>query len=301
MVSSYSPLVSIGIPTYKRPQRLRATLASLTRQTYSNLEIIISDNCSPEPETEKVAQEFMAKDSRIRYFRQEENLGMFYNFKFVFDVSQGEFFAWAADDDIRAENYIEACLNIFQQPNQSPNLVLVNSYSQLIDPDSRQILKTDYGCTTVGLSPSERYQKYLSSIYTDQAAIGDLIYGVIKSWVLREAMNIQPNCLDWDHIFLGTLALKGEFYSIPKPLMSSAPGGMSTLKDVQKMAKIQLIENPLYIKKARWVRTAFLQRRLWAAKGISLPSKIKLSAWLMWNTLDRYLTIKRQKLTSTAA
>lgn len=46
MENEHNPLVSIGIPTYNRPQRLRKTLAGITCQTYSNLEIIVSNNCS---------------------------------------------------------------------------------------------------------------------------------------------------------------------------------------------------------------------------------------------------------------
>ena len=72
------PLVSVGIPTYNRPEGLRRTLECITGQTYKDLEIIVSDNCSPGPETEAIAREFMAKDSRIQYFHQEENKGLMF-------------------------------------------------------------------------------------------------------------------------------------------------------------------------------------------------------------------------------
>ncbi|MEL6166686.1 MAG: glycosyltransferase, partial [Cyanobacteria bacterium J06628_3] len=42
------PLVSIIIPTYNRPEYLNLALASAVQQTYQNIEIIVSDNCSPE-------------------------------------------------------------------------------------------------------------------------------------------------------------------------------------------------------------------------------------------------------------
>ena len=76
------PLVSVGIPTYNRPDGLRRTLECITGQTYRNLEIIVSDNCSPNPDADKVGKEFAQKDPRIQYFRQKENTGGF-NFKFV--------------------------------------------------------------------------------------------------------------------------------------------------------------------------------------------------------------------------
>jgi glycosyltransferase involved in cell wall biosynthesis len=296
MTIQFLPLVSIGVPTYNRPKTLEKTLASLVRQTYPNIEIIVSDNCSPTPDTEQVVREYMERDSRIRYFKQERNIGVFYNFKFVFDVSTGDYFTWAADDDTRADNYIEACMNIFQQADQSSELLLVNSYSQMVDPNLQHVLKVDRGCTTVGLKPSQRYYRYLSSIYTEQAAIGDLIYGVIKSQPLKEVMEKQPNILDWDHIFLATLAIEGEFLSIPEPLMTSSPGGMSTLQDAKKMAKIQLIQNPLYINKAQWVRCLFLQQRVWSSSKIFIFNKIKLSIWVIFDTLVKHFMRSSSKI-----
>lgn len=105
-----SPLVSIGIPTYNRPEGLRRTLECITKQTYKNLEIIVSDNCSLGPETEAVVRDFMAKDSRIQYFRQQENKGGVFNGKFVLKKATGEYFMWAADDDEWETHFIEVCI-----------------------------------------------------------------------------------------------------------------------------------------------------------------------------------------------
>ncbi|MFA5771257.1 MAG: glycosyltransferase family 2 protein [Thermoplasmata archaeon] len=107
----YQPLVSVGIPTCNRPDSLRRTLECVTGQTYTNLEIIVSDNCSSCPETEIVVREFMVKDDRIRYFKQEWNKGPLNNFKFVLETATGEYFIWAADDDVLVENFIEQCVS----------------------------------------------------------------------------------------------------------------------------------------------------------------------------------------------
>jgi glycosyltransferase involved in cell wall biosynthesis len=101
------PLISIGIPTYNRPEGVRRTLVEFTRQTYRNLEIIISDNASPTDATREVVAEFMRHDERIQYFKQPENLGPVNNFQFVLDQSHGEYFMWAADDDWRKPDFVE--------------------------------------------------------------------------------------------------------------------------------------------------------------------------------------------------
>ena len=106
-------MVSVGIPTYNRPDGLRRTLEYITKQTYANLEIIISDNASFTPETKLVANEFLASDSRIKYFRQERNIGAFHNFKFLFNKATGVYFMWAADDDEWRPEFIESCVELF--------------------------------------------------------------------------------------------------------------------------------------------------------------------------------------------
>jgi len=105
------PLVSVGIPTYNHPEGLQRTLRCITEQTYCNLEIIVSDNCSPETETETIVREFMKDDRRIQYFRQAENKGANYNFDFVLRKATGEYFMWAADDDEWEKEFIQTCID----------------------------------------------------------------------------------------------------------------------------------------------------------------------------------------------
>jgi glycosyltransferase involved in cell wall biosynthesis len=107
-----SPLVSVGIPTYNRPEGLRRTLDCITGQTYKNLEIIVSDNCSSGPETEAVVREFIVNDNRIQYYRQETNKGAAFNFSFVLEKATGKYFMWAADDDEWKGEFIEECVKI---------------------------------------------------------------------------------------------------------------------------------------------------------------------------------------------
>ena len=109
------PLVSIGIPTYNRPEGLRRTLNCICGQTYKNLEIIVSDNCSPDQAVKELSREFVDSDSRVSYYRQEESIGVSGNFRFVLQKSQGEYFMWAADDDEWAPDFISQCMEVLQK------------------------------------------------------------------------------------------------------------------------------------------------------------------------------------------
>lgn len=108
-----NPLVTIGIPTYNRADGLRRTLEQVTAQSYSNLEVLVSDNASPDPSVQEVVREFTSRDRRIRSFLQAKNLGASNNFRFVLKASTGDLFMWASDDDHHCVNFVERCVEQF--------------------------------------------------------------------------------------------------------------------------------------------------------------------------------------------
>jgi len=106
------PAVSIGMPVYNGERFLREALESLLNQTYRDFELIISDNASTDS-TSAICAEYAARDPRIRYIRQSENIGASANFRFVFNESLGRYFMWAAHDDVRAPEFIEVAVRNF--------------------------------------------------------------------------------------------------------------------------------------------------------------------------------------------
>ncbi len=97
------PLVSVITPTYNRPEYLKAALTSAVEQTYQNIEIIVSDNCSPE-NPHGIIDSF--KDSRIHFFRNESNLGMFTNTMNSFKKARGKYVACLLDDDMWEKDFL---------------------------------------------------------------------------------------------------------------------------------------------------------------------------------------------------
>ena len=105
-------LVSIGLPVYNRPTLLEVALQSLSNQSYKNYEIIISDDYSNGHDVKNVVNKYMKIDSRIRYYRQNINLGAQLNHKFVLNKARGKYFLWASEDDEWAPLFIEKCISI---------------------------------------------------------------------------------------------------------------------------------------------------------------------------------------------
>lgn len=98
MTTTPLPEVSIGLPVYNGSAYLREALDSLLAQTFTDFELIISDNGSTD-DTGDICRAYARCDPRIRYVRQEPNRGALVNFQFVLDNARGRFFCWAAADD----------------------------------------------------------------------------------------------------------------------------------------------------------------------------------------------------------
>src|SRR5437660_4871394 len=106
-------LVSVGLPVYNAERHLTKALDSLLRQDYPNLELIVSDNAS-EDGTEAICRSYAERDARVHYHRADHNMGAIWNFNRVFELATGEYFMWAAHDDLRDPSYLTACVAAMQ-------------------------------------------------------------------------------------------------------------------------------------------------------------------------------------------
>ena len=98
--NSQNPLVSIGLPVFNGLQKkneystdISKTLKSILNQTYQNIEVIISDNCSTD-DTANIIKEIIANDKRVKFFQQIKPLGPGENFTFVLNKAKGKYFKW---------------------------------------------------------------------------------------------------------------------------------------------------------------------------------------------------------------
>lgn len=109
--SKKNPRVSVGVPVYNGADTIQECLNSIVSQTFDDFEIIISDNASTDG-TQEICREYLDKEPRIRYFRQEKNMGQHWNFKFVLRQARGEYFTWLAIDDRFHQDFLEKNVNV---------------------------------------------------------------------------------------------------------------------------------------------------------------------------------------------
>jgi glycosyltransferase involved in cell wall biosynthesis len=125
-----NPLVSVGMPVYNRLEPTRRSIESILNQTYKNLEIIISNDCSPNPEMYKMLDAYALNDSRIRLFHQPVDLQCYGNYWFVQKTATGKYFMYAQDDDWWDSEFIERLVNILEA---NPDFIFALSRSMYVD------------------------------------------------------------------------------------------------------------------------------------------------------------------------
>lgn len=113
MISKTNIAITIGMPVYNGAKYIGEALDSLLVQTFTDFELIISDNASTDA-TQSICEEYARRDLRIRYVRQSENRGALANFQFVLDQAQGEFFMWAAADDKWDRDWVRSLRNALE-------------------------------------------------------------------------------------------------------------------------------------------------------------------------------------------
>ena len=213
-----SPKVSIGLPVYNGEDYLKEAIDSILAQTYIDFELIITDNASTD-RTAEICQAYAAQDKRIHYHRNPTNIGGANNHNLTVELSRGQYFRWAADDDLFAPTLLEKCVAAL---DANPNIVLCYTKIVQIDEYGNRVKLLDRTFSSSD-RPHERFWE-LSKL----DHLCETIYGVIRTEVLRRT-GLMRNYTDQDRTLLCHLSLLGKFHMIPEPLFyKRIHPGMST-------------------------------------------------------------------------
>lgn len=233
-MSDSKQLVSIGMPVYNGEPFIRKALDSLLAQEYDNFELIISDNASTDG-TADICREYVATDKRIRYYRNETNLGAVANFNRVFELSSGRYFMFAGAHDLWHPTFISRCSSIL---DSDLDVVLVYTRTMLIDPNAN----------TLGLTPDQIDTRGMRAVARFKRIVWDLgwcnmIYGVIRKEVLSQT-GMFRNVWGSDHVLLAELALKGSFAQIPEALFYRRKVRPDETPEIHKERVLLLMDPP---------------------------------------------------------
>jgi glycosyltransferase involved in cell wall biosynthesis len=196
-----NPEVSIGLPVYNGGLFLRQAIDSLLNQTYSDFEIIISDNASSD-DTQSICMEYMEKDFRITYYRQEANIGASNNFEFVLSKASGAFFMWAAHDDLWSEEWVERLVKCHDSSS-----ILV--FGRAVNINNSNIIINEYPCLYFTGRRFFRSLKYYFS--EDRLGKPNLICGLFKTSSIKQLSFKKYEKFDYgqDMLFVFDVLQKG--------------------------------------------------------------------------------------------
>ncbi len=205
-----NPKVSVGIPVYNGGTSLERALNSILNQDYANLEVVISDNCSTD-NTQEIVLEYSARDRRVKYVRQEINLGATENFTKVFELTTGEYFMWAAADDFRSPEFVSSCLAHLQSEQSAvlcaPKIAgLISSLPELRWTTSL----SSFSDKTTVLS---RYKETLRNFPATA------IYGLYKSSAVKNTA-VFKKFMGSDLVFIQNLSIEGNFIDCKRTLFT---------------------------------------------------------------------------------
>jgi GT2 family glycosyltransferase len=156
-----TPLVSVLIPTYNRPEYLRRAIESCLAQTYRNFEIIITDNSTNDDSAKMMAR---YGDPRLRYHSNGGNIGAVKSSNRAVELSQGKYVKFLMDDDLLKPRCLELMVEGLEK---NPSAAIVMAPMDLIDEDDRRIYPVFY----VFRKMEYRYRYRLGDGFIDRKSI----------------------------------------------------------------------------------------------------------------------------------
>jgi glycosyltransferase involved in cell wall biosynthesis len=285
--------LSVGLAVYNGEKFLEEAIESILQQTFTDFELIISDNASTD-KTEGICRKLAKQDKRIRYYRSDTNRGASWNFNRVVDLARGELFKWMADDDLYAPTFFEKCIEALDNDS---DVVLAYPRSDTIDEKGEFIKSRNYEMNVGSDKPWERFRHQIIDPH------GCLhVFGVVRADIFKKTPRLA-NYVGSDRVLLGLLSLYGKFYEVSDHLFYHREHQRRSVRaysDIRMRAvwfdpkKKGKRSYPYWKYLLEHTRSVFRAPLTFGARLMSLLQVIK---WIRWNfgELVKDLTYKPPK------
>lgn len=208
MPPSGFPRVSVCVPVYNGESFLGDALDSLLAQTCRDYELIICDNASTDS-TADICAGYAARDPRIRYFRNETNMGANPNFNRLARMANAPYFKLANADDLCHPDLLARCVEIL---DRQPDVILCYARTRLIDAKGDSLGDYDDRLDLRCPNAASRFRAVMERI-----GLVNVLQGVIRTDALK-ATSLLGSYPGADIVLVGELALRGKFYEVPERL-----------------------------------------------------------------------------------
>ncbi len=195
------PRVSIGMPAYNAELHIEAALDAILSQSFTDLELIISDNASTD-RTVAICKSVAARDPRVRVLTNPVNLGVNPNYRKCAEAARGEFFKWASANDLIDTDYVEKCV---AHLDAHPDVVLAFGKTILFEQDKSTGTVYEDRIDMLDEDPVVRLKRSIEDL-----RLNNVINGVIRRDALMRT-SVHPDYYGSDCVVLSELALNGKF------------------------------------------------------------------------------------------
>ena len=224
-----NPRISIGMPVYNGEKFIRKCIESVLQQTHRNFELIISDNASTDS-TSKICEEYLRKDNRITFVRQNKNMGQNWNFNFLLEKANGEYFVWVAADTIILPEFIEKNIVVLESQDKAVGCIskikIDHTYVDKFKTE-KEILKKvglvyrPYDTLPITGNYMERIRKYLKHFPWE------MFYSVYRTEALRKSF-VHDFFIGSDASLVLSVLKHGGIQVVNEFLIESFPAGASS-------------------------------------------------------------------------
>jgi glycosyltransferase involved in cell wall biosynthesis len=205
---------------------LREALDSLLAQTFDDLEVLVLDNASTD-DTPAICASYVERDARVRYVRHRTNVGVVQNFNSAFRLTVGEYFKWAAHDDVCAPDFLRRCVDVLDADETvvlaCPRVAGIDENGDRVDLVARpgpgqspvvgKHLNGQSGESTGSPDVVARWRSMMRDLWWTPH-----LYGLIRADTLARTRLHAAHYMG-DHILLAELALFGRFREIDEELL----------------------------------------------------------------------------------
>jgi glycosyltransferase involved in cell wall biosynthesis len=209
-----APLVSVGMPVFDGARHIERAIESLLAQSFTDLELIISDNASRDS-TQALCERYAQLDARIRYIRQPENIGAPRNWNAVVEAARGTFFKWASASDECAPEFVAECV---AELRANPDAVLAFGRTRFIDEDGALLDIYDGDFSVTAVTPSARFSYVCSHLVLNNAQSGLIRLDALRKTALDR---LYPH---GDPVLMAELVLHGCWRLLPDVLLYRRTG-----------------------------------------------------------------------------
>ena len=189
---------------YNGENYIKEALESLLAQDYTNFELIISDNASTD-KTKNICLNYMKKDKRIQYYRNDKNIGVELNLNSVIKLFSGKYCMLASHDDLWFPKYISTLVKILEGDS---DIVLAFSGVQRIDH-----LGDSFGRPLISKNNKLNETTIERVISVFKMRSNSKMYGLIRTDILSQTILFRSDLgVANDLCLITELSCHGKFY-----------------------------------------------------------------------------------------